>query len=267
MIGASTPSERVSSPRPDGSDHVKRRPRTQGITSVALRATLLTRSGPSGVTFPPHQRANANDFVMTSTGKILRALQRMGDPHVLVIGHSSKVADEDQLHCRMALGSSDREIIGDSTGRRNTSIAEVLRDGNQSAVQDDVADARQGALTGRALASARASGSVLGGDRSRPVERRGASATGVASGVGARWFRQCGGMPPFALSPLSGHPRSLTEREEIDVLNAHSVDVCEMARRLQRVPSAISRELRRNPATRTGSSGYRAPSRSGMPSG
>ena len=31
-----------------------------------------------------------------------------------------------------------------------------------------------------------------------------AVAAGVSPAVGARWFRQCGGMPPFSLRPLSG---------------------------------------------------------------
>ena len=85
-----------------------------------------------------------------------------------------------------------------------------------------------------------------------------ASAAGVASAVGARWFRQCGGMPPFELQPLSGRYLSLPEREEIAVLNAQGVAVREIARRLRRAPSTISRELRRNAATRADSSGYRA---------
>jgi hypothetical protein len=39
-----------------------------------------------------------------------------------------------------------------------------------------------------------------------------AAATGVSSAVGARWFRQAGGMPPISLVPLSGRYLSLPER-------------------------------------------------------
>ena len=40
-----------------------------------------------------------------------------------------------------------------------------------------------------------------------------AVAAGVSPAVGARWFRQCGGMPPFSLRPLSGRYLSFVERE------------------------------------------------------
>ena len=39
-----------------------------------------------------------------------------------------------------------------------------------------------------------------------------AVAAGVSPAVGARWFRQCGGMPPFSLRPLSGRYLSFVER-------------------------------------------------------
>jgi IS30 family transposase len=50
----------------------------------------------------------------------------------------------------------------------------------------------------------------------------------------------------------------LTEREEIAILKAQGCGVREIARQVRRCPSTISRELRRNAATRAGSSGYRA---------
>ena len=82
-----------------------------------------------------------------------------------------------------------------------------------------------------------------------------AVAAGVSPAVGARWFRQCGGMPPFSLRPLSGRYLSFVEREEIAVLQARGCGVREIARQLRRSSSTISRELRRNAATR---SEYRA---------
>jgi IS30 family transposase len=85
-----------------------------------------------------------------------------------------------------------------------------------------------------------------------------AVSVGVASAVGSRWFREAGGMRPISLAPLSGRYLSLTEREEIAILKAQGCGVREIARQVRRCPSTISRELRRNAATRAGSSGYRA---------
>jgi transposase, IS30 family len=59
-------------------------------------------------------------------------------------------------------------------------------------------------------------------------------------------------------APLSGRYLSFTEREEIAIAHAQSLGVREIARRLGRSPSTISRELRRNAATRGGVLDYRA---------
>jgi IS30 family transposase len=85
-----------------------------------------------------------------------------------------------------------------------------------------------------------------------------AVSVGVASAVGTRWFREAGGMRPISLAPLSGRYLSFVEREEIAILRAKGTGVREIARQVQRSPSTISRELRRNAATRTDSAGYRA---------
>ena len=85
---------------------------------------------------------------------------------------------------------------------------------------------------------------------------------GVAPAVGVRWFRVTGGMPPTHLTPsappLSGRYLSLGEREQIALLRAQGHGVRACARVLQRAPSTISRELRRNAATRGGALDYRA---------
>jgi transposase len=82
---------------------------------------------------------------------------------------------------------------------------------------------------------------------------------GVSAVVGVRWFREAGGMPPSAIrSSLSGRYLSFAEREEIAVLRARGCGVREIARQLGRSPSTISRELRRNAATRGGGLEYRA---------
>jgi IS30 family transposase len=58
--------------------------------------------------------------------------------------------------------------------------------------------------------------------------------------------------------PLSGRYLSFEEREEIAILRAQGQGVREIARRLSRSPSTVSRELRRNAATRGGKLEYRA---------
>src|SRR5215210_2403442 len=72
-----------------------------------------------------------------------------------------------------------------------------------------------------------------------------AAAVGVSGPVGTRWFRHGGGMSPISLAGPSGRYLSFAEREEIAI-------------RVGRDASTISRELRRNAATRAGQRGYRA---------
>ncbi|MFM8533832.1 MAG: IS30 family transposase [Acidimicrobiia bacterium] len=85
---------------------------------------------------------------------------------------------------------------------------------------------------------------------------------GVSPAVGVRWFRRAGGMAPSHLSkhskPPSGRYLSFAEREEIAILYAQEQGVCEIARRMGRAASTISRELRRNAARRSGGCDYRA---------
>lgn len=85
-----------------------------------------------------------------------------------------------------------------------------------------------------------------------------AQVCGVSQPVGTRWFRDAGGMSPTNLAPLSGRYLSMNEREEIALLQAQNFGVREIARRLERSPSTISRELRRNAASRAGTLQYRA---------
>lgn len=81
---------------------------------------------------------------------------------------------------------------------------------------------------------------------------------GVSPPVGSRWFRQAGGMSPISLAPLSGRYLSFAEREEIAIGHAQHLRVREIARRLGRSPSTVSRELRRNASTRSYAVDYRA---------
>jgi hypothetical protein len=65
-------------------------------------------------------------------------------------------------------------------------------------------------------------------------------------------------MPSIDLASLCGRYLSFQEREEIAVLKAQGAGIRQIARRLGRDPSTISRELRRNAATRGGTLDYRA---------
>jgi IS30 family transposase len=86
-----------------------------------------------------------------------------------------------------------------------------------------------------------------------------AAVVGVAQAVGARWFHNAGGMPPFDVGwKPSGRYLSFSEREEIALLKVQGSGVREIARTLGRNPGTISRELRRNAATRGGKPEYRA---------
>lgn len=85
-----------------------------------------------------------------------------------------------------------------------------------------------------------------------------ALAVGASQAAGSRWFRERGGMPTFMLDPISGRYLSFEEREEIALLKAQGAGIREIARQLGRSPSTISRELRRNAATRCGKLDYRA---------
>lgn len=85
-----------------------------------------------------------------------------------------------------------------------------------------------------------------------------ALACGVSQPLGPRWFREAGGMAPISLGAHSDRYLSFEEREEIALLRAEHYGVREIARKLGRSPSTISRELRRNAATRSGTLRYRA---------
>ncbi len=90
------------------------------------------------------------------------------------------------------------------------------------------------------------------------TSEKAAEAVGVSQAVGTRWFRHNGGMPLSMLSPISGRYLSFAEREEIGLLSHQGVGVRDIARRIGRSPSTVSRELTRNAATRGGQLEYRA---------
>ena len=81
---------------------------------------------------------------------------------------------------------------------------------------------------------------------------------GVSSPVAFRWFRHAGGVNPCLPSTVSGRFLSFSEREDIAMLRARGLGVRDIARRLVRSPSTISREVRRNTSTRTWRLEYKA---------
>lgn len=73
-----------------------------------------------------------------------------------------------------------------------------------------------------------------------------AKQAGVSAGRGFRWFRECGGVSPVALAEPSGRFLDLTEREEISRGLAAGDSQGQIAGRLRRNKSTISREISRN---------------------
>ncbi len=65
-------------------------------------------------------------------------------------------------------------------------------------------------------------------------------------------------MRTISATPLSGRYLSFEEREEIAILNTQGCGVRDIASKLSRSPSTISRELRRNAATHNADLQYRA---------
>jgi IS30 family transposase len=61
-------------------------------------------------------------------------------------------------------------------------------------------------------------------------------------------------MPPSRFGPDTGRYLSFLEREEIAILRAYGYGAREIAKHLGRAPSTVSRELRRNAATRAAGS-------------
>src|SRR5215216_4898121 len=142
--------------------------------------------------------------------------------------------------------SSQRSIEGSCDGREEKAAV-----GSGWSAGDAVTGASAGGAEGAPPA-------VLGGDRSRVVQRGRGGRAAVSAAVGVRWFREGGGMPSVALGPPSGRYLSFAEREELALLRVRGCGVREIARALGRSPSTISRELRRNAATRGGGLEYRA---------
>jgi IS30 family transposase len=73
-----------------------------------------------------------------------------------------------------------------------------------------------------------------------------AALVGVPNSTADSWFAQAGGMTPIDLAEPSGRYLSFSEREEIAVLWSQGHGVREIARRIGRAASTVSREMHRN---------------------
>ena len=71
---------------------------------------------------------------------------------------------------------------------------------------------------------------------------------GIGRKTGYRWRAERGGLPPLRMGRPSAASRYLSqlERQRIATLRGQGLGVREIARRLGRSPSTVSRELRRN---------------------
>ena len=87
--------------------------------------------------------------------------------------------------------------------------------------------------------------------------REAAAAAGVHRHQAEAWFREAGGVPGNGPAAGRGRYLSLAEREEISRGLAEGLPQAEIARRLGRPASTVSREVRRNSPAR-GPRRYRA---------
>ena len=73
-----------------------------------------------------------------------------------------------------------------------------------------------------------------------------AGTAGISAGVGRRWFREAGGVPDVDLAEPAGRYLTFEQREEIAIGKAQNLGVREIARRIGRDASTVSRELHRD---------------------
>jgi AraC-like DNA-binding protein len=140
----------------------------------------------------------------------------------------------------------------DSSGRRNASMVEVSVSTMRERQREVQLYRGQVPSPGRPTVAWREDRVRFWAAISRGLKTADAAReAGVSSPVGFRWFRHAGGVNPCLSSAVSGRYLSFGEREEIALLRAQGRGVREIARRLDRSPSTVSRELRRNASTRT----------------
>lgn len=178
--------------------------------------------------------------------------------HGVVIGFPDTAHGSPNAHLPAAVAEGDRGVLGEfnrSSQHFTLGGCDRLKEGSDRPCEDEVS----GTPSRCALGGTATVWAAITSERSSEEE---ALVAGVSQAVGTRWFRECGGIPPSHLSlsspPATGRCLSLTEREQIALLRAQGHGVREIARRLERCASTISRELRRNAATRGGCFSCRA---------
>jgi transcriptional regulator with XRE-family HTH domain len=148
----------------------------------------------------------------------------------------------------------------DSGGRLNT-VAEGGCDGRSTAFGSGFAGQAEVAWS-VPCGAAGASAPVLVVSSQRALERgRGDGGRRIAAGrvpLVPAGRRDGPGHLSWSSKPPSRRYLSFTEREKIALLQAQGLGMRQIARRLGRAASTISRELRRNAATRGGNLDYRA---------
>jgi IS30 family transposase len=154
-----------------------------------------------------------------------------------------------------------RAAKADSNDRRNTPTTEVMMSIYKRA--SDRCTRKRIRLPGRPPAWQRENlvqfwQAIASGRSSEEAAKE----AGASAPLGPRWFRSAGGMPPTHLTrwakPPSGRYLSFPEREDIALELARGTGIRAIACKLGRSPSTISREVRRNAATRGGNLDYRA---------
>src|SRR6266566_4736084 len=192
---------------------------------------------------------------------LVETVDRLGESIVITVADAAHRRLDARLH--QPLGVLDRDVLGAFNRSSQHLEEEVAMKVNRWRRQSD--------RSGRAPLPSPGRPTVAGREERRRFwaaiaaglsSEDAAAAANVPQAVGARWFRKAGGMPPAmfgpSAKPLSGRYLSFAEREEIALLRAQGCTMQEVARRIGRAASTISRELRRNAATRSGGLEYRA---------
>ena len=257
---------------------------------------LMRRAGLKGIGGRPKWCRPHPDLI--STDLVDRQFRREGLDQLWVTDITEHHTREGKIYCAVVLDVCSRRVVGwsiDSSptaalvtnalgmaidGRRpppgtiihsDHGVQGGLNRSSQHLVITEVLDGAAAAAGGSGFATGDAIAGTADSIPARHVEREfwrliakgrrteeAAVEVGVSVPVGSRWFRHAGGMAPLSLAEPTGRYLSFHEREELALLRAQRLGVRAIARELGRDPGTISRELRRNAATRGGKLEYRA---------
>ena len=186
--------------------------RVGGVALFALSAVLLTSVGGLGIVAAPVTLPALYLVVSRHPSRQLRGSDRIAGCRP---GGSTHATAPVPGICRVPPTVTET-VVADSGGRRNTSRRRLCDMTNKHQRQQAIR-----AMRGKMWSPGRPS-TARREDRVRFWEAIGrglstddAAEAGMSSAVGARWFREAGGMPPLTLAPVSGRYLSFAEREEI----------------------------------------------------